>query len=151
MKKLFLMLLGFSMLFSACKDETETMVIDSSLPQGEFEVSRMGSFVDQNDVGTSGSAALGTDSESDEFLRFSDNFMTELGTGTVSIYLTTRNEDLNELFDPAGGNQEIELVGIVQTNGEQFFKLDTPDSDKFSHVILWCASAGIPFGNAELN
>jgi len=151
MKKfIVLAFLAFPLVFSSCDDEVETMIIDSSLPQGDFNVEANGQFMAQNGTPTSGSVELGIDSEDDAFLRLSDNFMTELGTGTVSLYLSTTNEDLNEVFNPGSGNPDVKLIGIVQRNGEHFFKLNSAVDSKYTHVILWCASAGIPFGNAEL-
>lgn len=151
MKKLIFILLALPLFLVACDDdETETMVIDSSLPQGELDVVSMGQFVAQSSTSTSGSVQLGIDTEDDSFVRLSENFMTELGTGTVTVYLSTTNEDLNEVFSPGNGNQNLKLVGIVQRNGEHFFKLNSSIDPKYTHVILWCASAGVPFGNAEL-
>ncbi len=131
----------------ACNEDPNEVVIDSSLPQGTFEADATGSFVEQNDTGSAGMAALGTDSEGTQFLMFGSDFMTNLGTGTVTIYLST-----TETFtpNPGSGNPDLFLVGAVKSNGEQYFKLEPAAESKFDHVILWCGSAGIPFGYAEL-
>ncbi|MBK6266581.1 DM13 domain-containing protein [Marivirga sp. S37H4] len=152
MKKIIVLaFLAIPFLFCSCDDtEVETMVVDTSLPHGDFMVVTSGQFMAQNGTPTAGSVEIGTDSEDEAFVRFSNNFMTELGTGTVTVYLSTTNEDLNEVFSPENGNQNLQLVGIVQRNGEHFFKLNSSIDAKYTHVILWCASAGIPFGNAEL-
>ncbi len=150
MRKLIFILLALPLFFAACDDdETETMVIDSSLPQGELEVVSMGQFVAQSSTSTSGLVQLGIDTEDDSFVRLSENFMTELGTGTVTVYLSTTN-DLGSQFNAGAGNPNLQLVGIVQRNGEHFFKLNSSIDPKFEYVVLWCASAGVPFGNAEL-
>lgn len=149
MKNLFLILLITPLLFTACGDETETMIVDLSQPQGEFEVSRSGSFVDQNDAGSTGNVELGTDSENQEFLRFNDSFNTAIGTGTVTVYLST-----SETFtaDPMNGNPDLLLIGPVRNQGENFFEIpEGVSTSKYTHVILWCNSVSIPFGYAELN
>lgn len=132
-----------------CSQQTpEEIIIDSSQPQGAFVAMRSGNFVEQNGTGTSGMAALGEDEEGTQFLRFGDSFMTNTATGTVTVYLST-----SEMYqpDPANGNPDLFLIGAVRSNGENFFKLDSSVDSKFTHVILWCGSANIPFGYAELN
>jgi hypothetical protein len=91
------------------------------------------------------------DDDGTSFLRFSDNFNSNFGTGTITVYLSKTNEDLTEVFDPMNGNPDLILVGGVTSAGEKFFKLDAAPSAEFDHVILWCASANIPFGYAMLN
>jgi len=45
MKKfIVLAFLAFPLVFSSCDDEVETMIIDSSLPQGDFNVEANGQF-----------------------------------------------------------------------------------------------------------
>jgi hypothetical protein len=58
---------------------------------------------------------------------------------------------MDYIADPASGNPDLRLVGICQMNGENFFKLDPTVGSEFTHVILWCGSANVPFGYAELN
>ena len=150
-KNLFLsafMIVGMLVVVS-CEDDAETITetIDTSVPTGDLTVQRQGSFMAQSGTPTAGTAQLGTDQDGETFLRFSDDFMTALATGTVTVYFST-----SDTFtpDPAGGNPDLQLVGAVQQNGERFFKLNTAPSNQFTHVILWCASANIPFGNAQL-
>lgn len=128
--------------------ETETIDVDSSLPVGELTVVSSGNLVAESGTPTMGLIELGTDSNSANFVRFADDFTTELGTGTVGIFLST-----SEIFtpDPANGNPDLMLIGNVSNNGEMFIKLsDVPDA-KYTHIILWCATANIPFGNVGLN
>ena len=136
----------FILIFTACSDD-ETTIVDSSMPVGMFSATSSGMFVAQNGTGSAGTAELGMDSEGTQFLHFGSNFMTELGTGTVNVYLST-----SSMFtpDPMNGNPDLLLVGPVKSNGENYFKLDAAPDSKFTHVILWCGSANIPFGNAEL-
>ena len=74
--------------------------------------------------------------------------MTELGTGTATVYLST---SATYKADPGKGNPDLKLLGIVAKNGEQYFKLSAAPESKFTHVIIWCGSASIPFGNTPLN
>jgi len=126
---------------------SETITIDSSLPNGTLSVARSGTFVAENGTPTAGAVELGTDEDGVDFLRFGGDFTTQLATGTVSVYFST-----SEVFtaDPANGNPDLILVGAVQGNGEQFFRLDEGVPGTFTHVILWCNTASIPFGNGEL-
>lgn len=145
---LFLMLLAIlGTGFMACEKDTTTVTVDSSMPTGMLTVSKSGDFVAQNGTPTVGTAALGTDDDGEIFLRFNNGFATELGTGTVSVYLSTSE---NFVADPANGNPDLRVVGAVSHNGDNFFKLDDMVDSKFSYVILWCGSANIPFGYAAL-
>jgi len=147
--KLISILLAFlSFTVISCdEDDAEQVIIDSALPNGTFTVQRSGSLTAQNGTPTTGTVELGSDPDGSVFLRFGDNFTTELATGTVSIYLST-----SETFtpDPANGNPDLMVIGAVARNGEAFFKLNGSVDSKYTHVILWCGTANIPFGNAQL-
>jgi len=132
---------------SCADDEMDTMIIDSSQPMGSLSVDRSGSLVAENGTPTSGTVELGTDEDGTTFVRLGSNFTTDLGTGTLSLYFSTSD---TFMADPMNGNPDLILVGIVTRNGEQFFKLDATIPGEFTHVILWCNSASIPFGNAQL-
>ncbi len=150
MKKsvLILMVLGIlSIGFMSCEKEETPEPIDTSLPTGMLNVQKSGDFVAQNGTPTMGTAAIGLDEDGDNFLRFNNGFATELATGTVSVYFSTSE---NFVADPANGNPDLRVVGAVSKNGDNFFKLDGPVDSKFTHVILWCGSASIPFGYAPL-
>ncbi len=140
-------LLSAIAIFTACKKETEEVLVDSNLPQGALTVSRSGSITEQNATGSKGAVQLGTDTKNIQFVKFGADFSTVLATGTVSVYLSTTKDFV---ADPANGNPNLRLIGIVQKNGEQHFKLDPNADAKFTHLILWCGSANIPFGFAEL-
>lgn len=143
----FSLLLLMSLSFVACEKDGDTQLIDSSMPVGAFMVERSGDFVAQNGTPTTGMAALGMDDDNATFLRFNNAFTTELGTGTVSVYLSTSE---NFVADPGNGNPDLRLIGAVSQNGENFFKVSESVAAQFSHVILWCGSANIPFGYAAL-
>ena len=148
MKTSLFLALAFSIvtIFSCSKDPVE-VVIDSSLPQGTLTASKSGSIVEQSDTKSKGTVSLGKDSKGVEFLKFGSDFMTVLATGTVSVYLST-----SPVFtaSPGTGNPDLRLVGPVAKNGELYFKMDPTVPAKFTHVILWCGTAGVPFGNAKL-
>lgn len=134
--------------FTACEKETEEVLVDNSVPQGAFTVSKMGSIIEQNGTGSKGAVKLGTDANGVQFVQFGADFQTVLATGTVTVYLSTSQDFV---ADPGNGNPNLRLIGIVQKNGEQYFKLDPKAETKFSHLILWCGSAAIPFGYTALN
>lgn len=146
--KLLLPLLMFLAVFTfnSCDDEETIVTIDSSLPNN-FVADRSGTLVAQNGTPTAGSVELGEDADGKTFLRLGSNFVTEQGTGTVTVYLST-----SDTFTPSPGtgNPDLILVGALNTNGEQFFQINRTVPASFTHVILWCASANIPFGNAPL-
>ncbi|MDF4221560.1 hypothetical protein PXC01_08190 [Maribacter sp. M208] len=128
--------------------ETETVEVDSSLPVGDLMVNLSGNLVAESGTPTQGLVEVGVDADDTNFVRFADDFTTELGTGTVGIFLST-----SEVFtaDPANGNPDLMLIGNVADNGEMFIKLDAAPDAKYTHIILWCATANIPFGNVALN
>jgi len=131
---------------SACDEEGETITIDSSQPQGEFTVQESGTFVMDN-APTSGSVELGTDETGKQFLHLGSDFQTNVATGTVAIYLST-----SDTFtpDPGNGNPELQLVGSINENGEAYLAVSPMAASKFTHVIAWCTSASVQFGNAAL-
>lgn len=142
------MVLFLSVALVACDDDDDnTVTVDSSLPDGNFTAQRGGSFVEQNATGSKGMAQLGTDSKGIQFLRFGSDFTTTFATGTVTVYLST-----SDTFkpNPGAGNPDLQLIGPVRKAGENFLKVEPLAAAKFTHVILWCGSANIPFGFAEL-
>ncbi|TAE55104.1 MAG: hypothetical protein EAZ89_06005 [Bacteroidetes bacterium] len=135
-----------SLLFlSACKEE---VIIDPTQPSGAFTASRTGTFIAQNATGSAGMASLGTDEDGAQFLKLGSDFTTNFATGTVTVYLS---KGQTYTADPANGNPSLRLLGVTRKAGEQYFKLETAVGADFTHVILWCASANVPFGYAPLN
>ncbi|MEP7267794.1 MAG: hypothetical protein ABI844_09220 [Saprospiraceae bacterium] len=151
MKKLsyFLLLILTTLLIAASISctKTETVSVDSALPQGTFSTLKQGNIVEQNSTGSKGLVQIGQDSQNSYFVKFGSDFNTALATGTVTVYLST-----SSMFkaDPGKGNPDLKLIGIISKNGEMFMKLSGPVESKFTYLILWCGSANIPFGNAEL-
>ena len=141
-------LIALSLAFVSCDDDSSsTEIIDSAIPTGSFTASRSGSFTAQNGTPTAGMVAIGSDTDGENFLQFGSDFTTMLATGTVSVYFST-----SDTFtpDPANGNPDLMLVGAISQNGESFIKLNGAVNSNFTHVILWCGSANIPFGYAML-
>lgn len=132
--------------FSACEKEVE-VIVDPTKPQGAFSVAKSGSFVEQNGTGSKGMAQLGTDEDGVQFLKFGTDFSTTFATGTVTVYLST---SMTFTPDPGNGNPLLRLVGPVSKAGENYFRLDPQADAKFTHVILWCGSANVPFGYASI-
>jgi hypothetical protein len=132
----------------SCADDKDPVTLDPTRPTGSFSVARSGNFLDQNSAGSMGTAALGSDSQGKEFLQFSPDFNTALATGTVTVYLSTSN---TFMADPGNGNPNLLIVGPVRMAGENFFSIPSGiNTTKYTHVLLWCGSVGIPFGNAPL-
>ncbi|MDP5169545.1 MAG: DM13 domain-containing protein [Bacteroidia bacterium] len=131
-------------MMSSC---TEEIIVDPTLPSGAFTVARSGSFVAQSGTQTTGVAELGTDEDGTQFLRFGNTFTTKFSTGTVAVYFSTSD---TYKADPGSDNPDLILAGITRAGGEQYIRTPETIGSNFTHVILWCASAGIPFGNAEL-
>lgn len=144
---LFVFFAALAMFTTSCSDDGETIIIDSSEPMGNLSVERSGTFTPQNNKPTQGAAELGRDEDNVTFLRFSDDFSTDLATGTVTVYLSTSETFMR---DPGNGNPDIQLLGAVSGTGEEFYRIEGGVDSKFTHVILWCDSVEIPFGFAPL-
>ena len=142
------MVVMLAIVLTSCTQEAETLIVDTSLPQGNFSVEKSGTFVEQNATGTAGSVQIGSDEEGVQFLKLGTDFTTGLATGTVTVYFST---SMDYVADPGLGNPDLRLLGVIQKTGETYFKIDPILEDEFTHVILWCATANIPFGYAELN
>ncbi|MDZ4751079.1 MAG: hypothetical protein SGI87_05650 [Flavobacteriales bacterium] len=141
-----------ALLFTSCEKETETItntvMVDTSQPRGTFTVSKSGALVEQNSTGTAGVAQLGTDEDGVQFLKLSGGFTSNFATGTLVVYLST---SMDYVADPGNGNPDLKLIGNVNSGGDRYFKIAPASGSQFDHVILWCASASIPFGYAALN
>ncbi len=132
--------------FTACEKEKE-VIVDPTQPQGTFSVAKSGTFTEQNGTGSKGAAQIGTDEDGVQFLKFGTDFATNFATGTVTVYLST---SMTFTPDPANGNPLLRLIGPVSKAGENYFRLSPAADAKFTHVILWCGSANVPFGFAKL-
>ncbi len=117
---------------------------DSMMPTGVFNAVRSGIFQAQNGYNAEGMAQLGNDDANIKWLRLAPDFNASLSTGAVTLYLS-KNKNLS--LNSTGSFLRVELV---TRPGEHFYKIDPPVGDDFKFAILWCASAGVQFGNAEL-
>ncbi len=131
--------------FSACSKDTE-VIVDPTQPKGTFTATKTGTFVEQNGTGSKGTAQLGTDEDGTQFIKFGSDFSSSFATGTVTVYLSTTNTFTP---DPGNGNPLLRLIGPVAKAGENYFRLSPTAETKFTHVILWCGTANIPFGYAQ--
>lgn len=147
MKKALLFSLMFALGAMVSCTKTETVTVDSSVPSGAFTSKLAGALTAQNGTPTAGTASVGTDGQSTNWVKLGSDFKTELGTGTATLYLST---SATYKASPGTGNPDLKLVGVIAKNGEQYFKLSSAPESKFTHVIVWCGSAAIPFGNAML-
>ncbi|SFT37373.1 hypothetical protein SAMN04489724_0467 [Algoriphagus locisalis] len=111
---------------------------------GPITVLRTGSLLAQSGTSTKGMVQLVEAKDGKLFLRLTEDFTSKFTTGTVTVYLSTSNRlKLAE-------SDSFQLVSIVGKSGEHFFSLTGPPSSKFTHGIIWCGAAAIPFGFAEL-
>jgi hypothetical protein len=143
--KFAMLMLALTIAFTGCKKDE---VIDPTVPNGDFTVSKTGTFVAENGSGSAGKIELGTDEDGTQFAKMGSDFKTNLATGTVVVYLST---SATYTADPGAGNPALRLIGNIKANGEQYIRLSPAAESKFTHVLLYCASAGVQFGNAALN
>lgn len=134
------------LLLAACREETDEAPMNPAVEVSEpLEVLKSGALSNQSGAGTRGTMRLIKDASNKHFIELSDNFTTKFSTGTVTVYLSTSASlRLNE----AGS---FLLLGLANKPGSHFFELAGNPDPKFTHGIIWCGAAGIPFGNAKLD
>ena len=146
--KFFMIALLAAAMFASCtKTETVTVTTDSGVPD-VFTKLKGGTLIADKAGNTKGMFQVGTDTKGQNFAKFSSDFVTEQGTGTVTVYMST-SADFKA--SPGTGNPDLKLIGSISKNGEQFIKLTGAPEAKFTHVILWCGTAGVRFGYAPVN
>lgn len=132
----------------ACQKEetnpTPDQPTNPALPSGTFTSARAGTFQKQNGYNAEGTAQLGTDAVNAQWLRLAPDFNASLSTGAVTVYLS-KNQNLT-----LGTADSFRRIDLVKIPGEHFYKIEPALSADFKFAILWCASAGVQFGNAEL-
>ena len=110
-------------------------------PVGTFTSQRTGILVNQNGTPpTKGSVQLGIDGNNTQFIKTSSDFQTEL-SGAVTVYLSKGN-----VYNAA----TVQAISLITKNGEQYFKVTPKITADFTHAIIWCPAAKIPFGYVEL-
>ncbi|MBT9392508.1 DM13 domain-containing protein [Hymenobacter sp. NST-14] len=149
MKKPFALLLALApALFSACSDnDPEPQIISSPDPVGTLTSLRTGSITPQNGTPTRGTLALVRDAQNQEFVQLNADFTSDFHTGTVTVYLAKADTRIGTQRAAAGSN--VQVVGLVNKNGQQFLRLGG-SSTGFSHVVFYCETAAINFGAAPL-
>ena len=82
---------SLALLTTSCKDDEATPAqiqpVDPSVPSGTTTIGSM-AFTAQSGKPTTGTASLISDANGDYFVAFDSDFNTDLGTGTVSVFLT---------------------------------------------------------------
>ncbi|MFC3881845.1 hypothetical protein ACFOSV_16740 [Algoriphagus namhaensis] len=138
----FLAMLVFAVL-SACSD-SDDMKPKDKLPDAEaptnFEVQKGGTLTAQSSTNTRGMFQIVKDDTGAYFVRLTSDFTTKFSTGTVTVYLSDSDRlDLSQ-------SGSFQLVSVVGKAGEHFFPLAAAPDSKFTHGIIWCGAAAIPFG-----
>lgn len=129
-------------LWSSCKEETTTPTPTATdQPVGAFTATRSGSLTPQSGTPTKGTVQVGMDSKNTVFLKLGSDFKSDFHTGTVTLYMSK---------GATYSASTIQLVNTVNKDGEQYFKMAGLPGSEFTHLIVWCGSAKIPFGNAEV-
>ncbi|WP_296698858.1 hypothetical protein [Algoriphagus sp.] len=147
--KIFLSLVVIA-LFSSCdsgsmRDSDPMMPVDEVEVIGPVSVIKTGSLTPQSSTNTKGMIQVVSNEEGKFFIRLTDDFTTKFSTGTVTVYLST-SENLR-----LSNSGSFQLISIVGKPGEHFFPLGAAPDAKFTHGIIWCGAAAIPFGFAPLN
>ncbi|PZV87206.1 hypothetical protein CLV31_10178 [Algoriphagus aquaeductus] len=138
---LFALLMGFA----GCDNMGEEMPMNASTEiEGPLEVLKRGTLSNQSGAGTRGTMELLKGPTNKYYIGLSENFTTKFSTGTVTVYLSTSASlRLNE-------SGSFMLLGLANRPGVHFFELPGSLDPKFTHGIIWCGAAGIPFGNTLL-
>lgn len=152
MKRIFIAIFALAlttMTTVSCSSNSDnvTVEVDSSLPVGTFTVKKTGTLTAQNGTPTKGKIEIGVDSKNTTFVHLGSDFTTELGTGTATVYLSTT---ATYNASPGTGNPDLKLIGIVNKNGEMYYKVNDTAANTLTYLIIWCGSANIPFGNGQL-
>lgn len=144
MKNLILILFMSFFMLSCENMSDEIPMEDPVMVSGPIEVLKSGTLSNQSGAGTRGTAQLVKDQSGKYFISLSENFTTKFSTGTVTVYLSTSATlRLNE-------SGSFQLLGLANRPGAHFYELEGNLDIKFTHVIIWCGAAAIPFGNARL-
>ena len=103
-----------------------------------------------NGTPTVGTLTILKDANNQEWLHLNADFTSSFATGTVTVYLAksaARIGDQRVLPPPPVPN--IRAIGFVNQNGAQDLKI-SGSQQGFSHVVFYCETAEINFGNAPL-
>lgn len=142
---LFLAVILISCDSGSMADADKMKPVDAVAVSGPITVVKTGTLTAQSSTNTLGMVQLVTDKDGKYFVRLTENFTTKFSTGTVTVYLSTSDK----LQLSTSGT--FQLISIVGKAGEHFFPLTAAPDAKFTHGIIWCGAAAIPFGFAPLN
>lgn len=142
--------LSLAILLTSCdngsmKDADQMKPVDEVEVIGPVTVLKTGTLTPQSSTNTKGMVQVVNNDEGKFFVRLTDDFTTKFSTGTVTVYLSTSDK----LQLSVSGS--FQLISIVGKSGEHFFPLTSAPDAKFTHGIIWCGAAAIPFGFAPLN
>jgi hypothetical protein len=144
MNKIILMAL---VLFINISCDKEDVQVDNG---GSVETTEMttklssGTFNGENGYAVSGTAALTKSSVNKYFIEFADSFKSSFAAGSVALYTSsTAKLDL-------GKSSTFSKFGVTNKNGKQTYELGADFNLNQKYVIVWCFSAGVQFGSAEL-
>jgi hypothetical protein len=140
-----ILILTLLLIGSSCSDSMDELPANNVDVMGTFEIIKGGTLSSQSSTKTIGMVQIIQDNTGKYFIRLSDDFDTKFSTGTVTVYLSTSASlKLNE-------TGSFQLIGIVNMPGEHFYELNEFPDEKFTHGIIWCGAAAIPFGNSRLD
>lgn len=111
---------------------------------GQTTTLRTGSIVHQDGPATSGDVAIIKDVAGSEFIQLKDNFTSDFGSGTVTVYLAKNSSNINN--QPDGDKVKI---GLVNRNGAQVLAVPS-SAAAYKYVVFYCSTVKINFGAAEL-
>lgn len=147
----FSILVALFLVAASCNKET--IVQFSDQPVGTVTSLKTGTLARQNAPGTpetKGTLAIIQDSNSNQFVKLNSDFMSGFTTGTVTVYLAKSMEEINTQRNGGTTATNVQAIGFVQKNGEQYLKIAGSISG-FTHLVLYCETAEVNFGAAELN
>ncbi len=147
--KSFMSLAVISVMLSSCKSDDPTTTFTSD-PVGAQTSLKTGTLVNVDGPGTSGTLAIVKDSQASEFVKLNSDFMSGFATGTVVVYLAKTSESIKIQRNGGTTATNVKAVGFVNSNGEHYLKLPST-FEGYPYVILYCETAEVNFGYAQLN
>ena len=146
----FSILAAFLLVATSCKKET--IIQFSDQPVGTVTNLKTGTIARQNAPGTpdtKGTLSIIQDSNSIQFVKLNSDFMSGFATGTVTVYLAKTMEEIKVQRNGGATATNVQAIGFVQKNGEQYLKIAGSISG-FSYLVLYCETAEVNFGAAQL-
>ena len=139
---------------AACRESSmDSTPQPTNGPIGTTTALRAGTLKAENGTPTAGMVSVVRDANSDEYVSLADDFKSEFGTGTVAVYLAKSAANIKSQRTKADGSPNgagnVLAIGFLTKNGRQFLKLPTA-STGYSHLVLYCETIEINFGNAPL-